>query len=69
MVWIVHAAGFVPLKVDLRASFFHDLVGLREISTVYFLPKSVVDTQYVLDSTLIFPQNDRQTIAAMTLGA
>jgi hypothetical protein len=48
MVWIVHAAGLVPLKVDPRASFLEDLVGLPEISTVYFPPKSVVDTQYVL---------------------
>ena len=51
MVWIVHAAGLVPLKVDPRASFLEDLVGLREMSTVYFPPKHVVDTQYVLGAS------------------
>ncbi len=34
------------LKVEPRASFLEDLVGL---STVHFPPKNVVDTQYVLD--------------------
>ncbi len=36
------------LKVGPWASFLEDLVGLWEISTVYFPPKNVVDTQYVL---------------------